>query len=242
MFWLAGWYLKAWLFVVYLYRVIETEPWSFDFFPPIFRSPATAQLFYALPMLAGGIFLTRNIAYYRFSAWIMILSSAVLAVHQDTHNDATFVTSFWSGVWALWLISQADEPAAVLSVHAKTLAALIVGMIFAGGFVGKLTWQYWNGTALTHIFGAYEAGMLAEWIKHLPVSEHATTFRALSRMLIVCEGLLSLSPFFPCQFLVCACVPLLLAFALTNTIWIYSVLMCLIGMVFATRLIDSEIR
>ncbi len=170
----------------------------------------------------------------------MILSSAVLAVHQDTYNDATFVTSFWSGVWALWLVSRRDAPLEALAVQAKALVTLIIGMIFTGGFVGKLTGQYWDGIVLANIFGAYEAGALVEWIKHsLTPQIQATAFRALARSVILCEGLLALSPFFPYKFLLYIGVPLLLSFALTNTVWIYSVVSCLLGMIFAAKRLEE---
>lgn len=233
-YWLAGWFLKAWFYAGYLFSVLETGPWGFDFFPLFFQSPRTAQLFYVLPVWSIGVFVTRSIFYFRFSAWLMIFSSAVLAVHQDTYNDATFVTSFWSGAWALWLVSRRETSIRDEAKEAKTLAALIIGMIFAGGFVGKMTGRYWDGTVLANMFGAYEAGPLVEWIKHALAGEtQAQAFRALSWLVILCEGLLALAPVFPYPFLIYAGVPMLLSFALTNTVWIYSVLMCLLGMIFS---------
>lgn len=242
-FWLAGWYVKAWFFSGYLFSVIDAVPWSFDFFPSFFRSPAAARFFYVLPAWSAAVFLTRRILFYRLSAWIMIFSSAALAVHQDTCNDATFVTSFWTGVWALWLACRREDSAENVPYHAKALAALIIGMIFTGGCVGKWTGGYWDGTVLANVFGAYEAGLGIEWIKHsLPPQMQADAFRVLSRLVIFCEGFLSLSPFLPYPFLVRAGVPILLGFALTNTVWIYSVLMCLLGMIFAARQLEREFR
>ena len=109
-------------------------------------------------------------------------------------------------------------------------------LTFTGGFVGKLTGQYWDGMILANIFGAYEAGVGVEWIKQtFAPAAQASAFRALARLVILCEGLLALSPVFPYRFLLYAGVPILMGFALTNTIWIYSVVMCLLGMIFAAE-------
>lgn len=229
-FWLFGWLLKSWFYGVYLFRVIEADPLAFDFFPSFFRSAGVAQFFYVLPLMTAGVFLTRRVFVFRLSAGIMMISSCVLSMHQDTYNDATFVTSFWAAAWGLWLAGRGD------SSRAKFLAALVIGTVFAGGFVGKLTGGYWDGSVLANIFGAYEAGFLIEWIKHsMSPAAQSTAFCALSRLVVIAEGLLAFSPFFPFRIIVRAGVPLLLCFALTNTVWIYSVLACLLGMVLAAE-------
>src|SRR6185436_469088 len=96
-------------------------------------------------------------------------SSAVLLLHQDTHNDATFVTSFWAGVWFLWFVSQMHREDDSFVAHARSLALCVVAMIFWGGFVGKLTPEYWSGQVLADIFMEQNFGALGGWVRsHFP--------------------------------------------------------------------------
>src|ERR1041385_5195868 len=105
-FWLLGWYIKGVFFQQYLFSTIVNYPLRFDLFPPFFESSYVAQFFYVFPLFAVLVFVRSYKFYFYIAAFAMTLSSAVLLLHQDTYNDATFVTSFWVGLWFFWFITQ----------------------------------------------------------------------------------------------------------------------------------------
>ena len=158
-------------------------------------------------------------------------------MHQNTYNDATFVTSFWSALWLVWLAFNGNREAA--KVHAMALASMIVGMTFLSGFVGKLTPEYLSGEVIRNIF--------AVWGKQSPVnillnnSELGAPAAAfITKVIILCEGALALNlVIFKRQlwiFSLCV-IPMLMLF---STWRILSVTSSLTGLLFAALWISAK--
>jgi hypothetical protein len=233
-FWLAGWFLKWGFFGVYLFDEIVRFPLLIEFFPPFLRSPEAAQCFYILPVFMLTAFMRPYRFYFYLSAIIMVLSSAVLLLHQDMHNDATFVTSFWSGVWFLWFTANMHRDDEAFFIHARSLALCVMGLTFWGGFVGKLTPQYWSGQAFADIFMSQNYGLVGEWVRsHYPENVIRIHFEWISRLVILGECFLALAFLWPYRIVFWIGIPFMAGISLFTTGWIFSVLFCLIGLLVA---------
>jgi hypothetical protein len=233
-FWLLGWFLKWSFFGDYLFNIIVHYPFSIDSFPPFLRSPQIAQAFYILPAFAAIVFFRLQRFYFYFSAAIMMLSSAILLLHQDMHNDATFVTSFWVALWFLWFVTHMHREDDDFLIHGRSLALCVVGVVFLGGFVGKLTPEYWDGKAFADIFMEQNFGLIGEWVRS-HFSEHSIryAFQWISKCVVLGEAVLSFSPFLPYRFVCYLAVPFMLGISLFTTWLIFSVLFCLMGLLLA---------
>jgi hypothetical protein len=240
-FWLLGWFIKWIFFKIYLFNTIVDYPFLIDSFPPFFRSPHTAQFFYLLPLLTVPALVRNQRFYFHLAAGAMTASAAVLLLHQDTHNDATFVTSFWAGVWFLWFASQMHREEADFFDHARALALCVVGITFWGGFVGKLTPEYWNGQALANIFMEQGYGVIGEWVR-ANFSEAAIRgyFVWVSKFVIFGECFLAFSPFLPYRLAIFAGIPFMIAISFFTTWRIFSVLFCLMGLLISGWLLKKN--
>lgn len=233
-FWLLGWFLKVGFYPKYLFHEIIAYPVVLDFFPKCLRSPLSVQFFYILPLLALSVFFRPRLFYFFFSSLCMIVSSVVLLLHQDTHNDATFVTSFWVALWLLWFVRRISVKDAMLDVHARSLALCVVGIIFLGGFIGKSTSEYWNGDVLSAIFLQQNFGFTGEWIRaHMSTESIQFCFKWISKMIIIGEAFLIFAPFLPYRLVCVIAIPFMLGISLYTTGMIFSVLFCLIGLLIA---------
>lgn len=235
-FWLMGWYLKAYFFIPYIYGEIKHYPIIINFFPILFRDQATLQLFYVLPLVGCVLFLRRSLFFYGLTAISMFLSSFVLLLHQDTHNDMTFFTSFWVAVWLLWFCTQMNKEESTVMVHARSLALCVVAYIFLGGFVGKLTPEYWDGTVWSNIYMSQEPNLLNTFVRgHLDERSIRLCFGLLAKVIIIAEGLLVLAPFLAYRIAFGLGFGLIFSISLFTTWRIFSVLFCLLGLLFACR-------
>jgi hypothetical protein len=233
-FWLAGWFLKWTFFHEYLFSTIISYPFLIDLFPLFFRSAYAAQFFYLLPLLAVLAFVRPHKFYFCFAAVIMIVSSAVLLLHQDMHNDATFVTSFWTALWLLWFTTRMERQDQAFFVHARSLALCVVAVIFWGGFVGKLTPEYWSGQVMADIFMEQNFGWVSQWAKtHFSEEAIRFCFQWVSKAVILGEAVLSFAPLLPYRFVCFFGIPFMTGISLFTTWRIFSVLFSLMGLLVA---------
>ncbi len=232
MAWLVGWYIKGCFFFPYFFHEIVQVPIRNSFFPAIFSNSLVAQLAYVLPFLTIFAIFESQPLYFRLSSCLMTLSSGILSWHQDTYNDATFVTSFWVAVWLLWVSINLDRRDAEFRLHARVLAVSILSVVFMGGWVGKLTAEYWNGQIIYHIFIVSNNHWPAIWLKNfLPREQVQLWCVVISRLIIGLEMFLSFSLFFPFR-LVRFWAPFLMGGIMLFSTWrILSVLSCLFGMI-----------
>ncbi len=240
-FWLAGWFSKWAFFHEYLFHTITGYPFLIDLFPEFSRSAYTAQFFYLFPLLTLFVFFRPHKFYFCFAAMVMVLSSAVLLIHQDTHNDATFVTSFWAGVWLWWFVTRMQRQDEAFFAHARSLALCVVAVNFWGGFVGKLTPEYWNGQVLADIFMEQNFGWVSQWARaHYSEAAIRYCFQWVSKAVILGEAVLSLAPLLPYRFVCLFGFPFMVGISLFTTWRIFSVLFCLMGLLLAGQKLKNN--
>jgi len=240
LFWLIGWYIKSAFFFPYLFDISFNYPAVNEFFPPLLRSNPEAALFYLLPVFSASSLFSENVWVHRLSALIMTVSAAVLCLHQNTYNDATFVSSFWAALWLLWFsfsfnrLDRAEE-------HAIILGHWIVGLMFLGGFVGKLTPEYLSGEVFRRIFTTSNGpNPLSAVLSMLKVTDSSAAFRAISLSVVAIEGILALNILVRTRFmriLSLACLPLLTLF---STWRILSVVSSLAGLLLAVGSLNNN--
>ena len=232
-FWLLGWFIKFEFYLPYLFGYTANEPVRIAFFPPFFRNPAVATVFYALPIVTLGVFFIRRLIYARICGLIMAVSALVLMLHIDTYNDATFVTSFWTALWLIWFTAYARREDAIFSRHTRTLIQCIVGLMFLGAVVGKLTPEYWSGQVMADIFFKEQFSSVAAWVAHLPGMDTQLLASWVAKLVIVSELILVLAPLFPYRWLCGFAIPVMGIMPIFCSVWILSVLGCLIGLLLA---------
>ena len=232
--WLVGWTSKCFVLLEYFFKTLVSHPMVNDFFPAFFRSALVAQVAYLLPLLALCVFVTRRRAWFCGAAVVMTVSSALLLLHQDSANDATFETSFWVGAWLVWFTLSMRRSDAEFFLHARSLALCVIAIQFCGGFVGKLTSEYWSGQVLADMFMQQTQGLAASWVRaHFDESTIRIWFQWISKFFIIGEGMLALAPLLPYRVVCWTGISFMLSFALFKTWMIYSVLSCLIGLLIA---------
>jgi len=233
-FWLLGWYCKILFYGPYLLENIYLYPVTNEFFPKLFLNPHLSVGAYFLPLTALSVFFSNHKKTFQCASFMLVVCAAVMGVHINSYNDATFVTSFWVAVWLLWFSFKLDDEHQHVFLHARFLAQCLLGMIFLGGVVGKLTPEYFRGEIVYQIFIEQTDKSPLSWIC-APLSVEAKRMMAsvISKIVIMSEGVLALSPFLSFS-LVCVLafclIPLLMLF---STWRILSVISCLLGLLFA---------
>ncbi len=232
--WLLGWFIKARFFVDYLFIHFVKYPILHALFPKFFLNPYVAQFFYFFPVVVLSCFFSSKKADYKLISVLMMVCSAILCWHINTYNDATFVTSFWVALWLFWFSCHGDHEGQQFYLHACVLAQCIVGMIFLGGLVGKLTPEYYSGEAIYNIFikdRMYWPFSLIREIFSLP-QQHSLAMLA-SRVIILGEAILALAAVCPLPFVCVVFVWMVVGLVIFCTWMILSVLLCLLGMLLA---------
>ncbi|MGE0266954.1 MAG: hypothetical protein AB7S78_00680 [Candidatus Omnitrophota bacterium] len=231
-FWLAGWFVRTLYFIEYLFVYIVRYPVHFDFFPEILQSPDVSIGIYFLPLLALPAVIRPTHRRLIAASLLLIVCSLVSLWHLDTYNDATYVTCFWVSVWMVWVAFNIRRVDYGFRCLACFLAQLIVGMIFMGGAIGKMTPEYLSGEAWSNMFLKQNHYILGVWISQILTSGQIAIFsQILSKGMIFTEFLIGLLPFFPFRTgAIGASVLMVAMLPLTNTLMIFSVVGCLIGM------------
>ena len=196
---LIAWLVKLHWFVIG-YRIYRARPLIDDFFPAPMQVLWLAGLWYLLPLgIALWGLARRSPQLYQLTLGAFALSSLCLLLHQATYNDATFVTTMWTAAIALWF---ARRPCADPNAPAKLaqLTQMLIGMLFIGGFAGKLTPGYLSGATLHEIYFVardHWSFNLARSVlepDQLPVAA-----MAYSHFVLVCEALLASLPLWPAR-------------------------------------------
>ena len=143
-----------WSYFVGASRVYGTIVLDDPFFPAWLQSAWTVRIAFVAAVAACSLNLvtaSRNLQ--RACAWISLISATVLCMHQASYNDMTFVTAWWTSVWALWYVHRLDdEDQDLLLSRAAFLSRSIISMILLGGAIGKWTPEYWSGEVLYDIY------------------------------------------------------------------------------------------
>jgi len=239
--WLFGWFCKFPFYMPYLFKTVWETPIRSDFFPALLENNAVSAFFYILPALCVPAFFSKKWSLYRLGGWIMLFSAVILNLHLNTHNDATFVTSFWVALWILWFVEAMRKGGPSLERRACFLAQLTIGMIFLGGAVGKLTADYLSGDVIYYIFYVQaKTSFLSYFVKSSSFLTQKAIFAMISKFIIGAEMVLAanfLLPFRVSFYLGLALMPLLIFF---STWRILSVIGALLGLLVGCLILDRQ--
>ncbi len=234
LFWLAAWLSRSDHLVPHFWDPVRLEH---PLFPAAFLSPLVSAVLFALPLLAGLLLVRSERRAMQAAALLLVVSAAGLALHVDTHNDATFVTSFWVSLWLLWLSFRSGRSEAGLGLEGCLLAQCVVGTTFLGGAVGKLTPEYWSGESLYGLYVLAKENWPYPWLRENVAPELLRLgARWLSRAAIALELALALLPLWPRRIATLAAPALMAGLVAISTPRLFSVMGSLIGMLLACRI------
>ncbi len=237
--WLLGWFWKASYYGPALLRDSFAIRLDVAGFPAALQHPAVIAAAWLAPALAVPALIWPRAWLLRTAAGLFVACALVACVHLETFTDATFVTSFWVALWLLWLVMVApDDDAGVL--QARTLAQCVLGMIFLGGAIGKLTPEYVGGDAFLHLYFLDQEQFPYPQLRDaLSADQLATLARVWSRAVIVGELWLAASPLLPFRVVVIGGCAFLALMLLGSSLYLVSVLVCLIGLLAGAALLSS---
>lgn len=174
---LLGWGLKL---STYLEQISSSPGIYFELFPAFFRSPGVALSFYALPFLGLPLLILKRerLALSLYSG-LLVLASGIATLHLYFFNDATFTTAFWSALFFFWFALNSDRRGEQAAWEARTLSRGMVGMVFFGGAVGKMTGGYWDGTVLFDIYFQQKENFPYSWFRENLEPERIETLALL---------------------------------------------------------------
>lgn len=142
-----------WRNFVLAVSVYQSLPLQDHFFPTLLQSTWLLVAAYLGTLISVlSLILSRRQHLLRITSSSACVCLALMCIHQQSYNDVTFLTCFWTSVWSWWFVRQLGQPAEALLQRAAFLAHAILSVIFLGGTVGKLTPGYWSGEVLYNIY------------------------------------------------------------------------------------------
>jgi hypothetical protein len=239
-FWLFGWFCNSPGFLDNFFDALRF-PIAYDLFPAALRSPALSLSAYLAPLLAIGAFFSPSRAVARGTSVSLAALSFYLCVHLETCNDATFVTSFWAALFLLWLSWNGDRSDAAFALHGRALAQAIVGLMFLGAAVGKLTPEYRTGEAFYGLYFRDNDSFPYTWMRaNLPAETVRAAASWFSRFAISAELVLAAAPLLPTRFVLAGAATTMLAMMLAWTFHLASVLSCLFGLLVVAAILEQD--
>lgn len=202
------------------------------FFPTLLSEPAVLATMFAAPVILGVLIMfIRTTFALRVQAITTLVCMFGLCIHQGSYNDVTFLTCFWVAAWCAWFTIRIHDPEDELISKGKTLAVMILSMIFLGGAVGKWTPGYWSGEVLYEIyfvdrdfwfFNLLRANLNSEMLR-----EFATYY---SRMVIIVETACAFLWLLPPKIASGIALSVFLGIAVFSNVYLFSVMFCLFGL------------
>jgi hypothetical protein len=202
------------------------------FFPAFFRCQTVARCAYLLSCSGCllGIF-ARQQKHLVIAALVVMVNSAVLAIHQSGYNDVTFMCCCWAALWCVWVATRLNEPFATLFPRAVWLSHVILSLIFLGGAVGKVTAGYWSGQVLYDIYFQHRDFWFYNLVRaSLSAEQLPAAAMWHSRMVIITEFVCGFLWLMPAKVASAIAVVVLCGIALTNNFLLFSVVTCLISL------------
>jgi hypothetical protein len=239
-FWLFGWFCNSPGFLTNFIDALRF-PIAYDAFPGVLRSPALALSVYLAPVLAIPALAVRSRFLARATSALLAALALVACLHLETCNDATFVTSFWSSLFLAWLAFNGErtDPAALL--HGRALAQSIVGLMFLGAAVGKLTPEYPSGEAFYGLYFRDNDAFPYTWMKqNLDPDTVRGVAMWFSRFAISAELVLAAAPLLPTRFVLAGAALTMLSMMLAWTFHLASVVSCLFGLLVAAYMLRDD--
>lgn len=239
--WLIGWFWKAGYFAPYFLDEIWTYPIRYDGLPVVFVHPAAVSVVWLAPSLALVALAMPRMWTMRAASWLLTASALGACMHLETFWDATHVTSFWTGVWLVWFTANAERTDESFRLHARVLAQCVIGLVFLGGVVGKLTGAYVVGDAVYQLYFVQKSNWPYTWLREVlsPTSLQSLAVW-FSRGVIVVELYLAASPLVPSRLAAISGIVLMLAIVAASTLYLMSVMACLIGLCAAVLVLTAK--
>jgi len=239
--WLIGWFWKAGYFAPYFLFEIWTYRISYDGLPSVLVHPASLSIVWLAPSLALLALAMPRPRMMRGAAWLLTACGLGACMHLETFWDATHVTSFWTGVWLVWFTANAERSDESFRLHARVLAQCVIGLVFLGGVVGKLTGAYVVGDAVYQLYFIQKSNGLYPWLRETLSSESLHSLAVwFSRGVIVVELFLAANPLVPSRIAATSGIVLMLAMVAVSTLYLMSVMACLIGLLAAVLVLTRS--
>ncbi len=216
----------------YFLEIHNEYPIVDPFFPEFFRSPTVLCVAYVLAAFGSILIL-----FTRSKIPLLILGAAsfaglsILCLHQSAYNDVTFLCCAWTSIWCLWFTSRLGESFETLYPRAAWLSHLILSLIFVGAAFGKLTPGYWSGEVLFEIYFK-DRDFWTYNLLRSSVSEDGLRNAAMwhSRMVVCSELVCCFLWLMPRKIASVVAIVVLCGIALTNNVFLFSVVACLLGL------------
>jgi hypothetical protein len=232
-----------WFFVGF--RIYQMLPLRDDFFPPVLQSSWVFLGAYLAAVCLATVSLVIRSRTAKLANRAGLLGCLfVLCIHQQTYNDVTFVTCFWTVTWSIWFVWETERrPEQEVLEMASTFSQLVLSLIFLGGVVGKMTPGYWNGEVLHDIYFESRNYWCFNWIReHVPAKTIPELARWYSRLIILMEWTCSLLWIMPRRIASMVALVTLLGIAILSNFLLFSVVGCLIGLALVGLLVPPRVR
>jgi hypothetical protein len=182
------------------YYVVSVSRWPVHqpFFPWPFDEPRLATVAYVLPVGLLGLVVRPTLPGFRIGAVLLGACAAVLLLHGDAYNDATFLVGFWMGLWLFWLAGQATRTDDAVVADASALLVVLGAFLFLGGVVGKLHHEWWNGDVMQHVLVDQRTFWFYPWMRaHLSGDAQLFLARWSARAALAFEAIAVFAPLMP---------------------------------------------
>lgn len=237
--WLVTLYVKVTLFLPLLADARALPVLAHPLFPALFRSPWLVTIAFWLPLPTAALLAVDRRWALTSVAAVFLACMVVLGWSIDMHNDATFITGFWTALWMLWFSRHLGGDEAAVATQAIGLAQAVVALVFLGGVVGKLTGAYFSGEALLHIYLERKENVPWTWAREALDEDAQTALMVwFSRVTIVMEGAVALLPLYPVRKGAVFAAAAMLAVVLVSHWTLTSVMACLVGLMIAVWRLD----
>lgn len=233
-----------WSFFKQAARVYARIPLEDSFFPEFFQSVWTVSLAFLITVavIAINIGTASRILQLTCSV-VTLVGTSILCLHQASYNDVTFMTVWWTSLWALWFVHRmTDADQVKLLERGALLGRMIVTMILLGGAVGKWTNEYWSGEVFFDIyfrdrdfwlFNILRANFDAETLPEIA--------KWYSRFVVATETIAGLTLWIlPARLAALVGVTLLASIALMSNFLLFSVLFTLMGLIAVGYLVQAR--
>ena len=215
------------------FMIYFAHPLKDSFFPSILSNTFVSMGCYFLSMMCCVLIVsTRHTKVALVCAGALAASLYTLCIHQQTYNDVTFLTCFWTTIWSIWFTSRIDkDPENALLEKGVFLSHVVLSLIFLGGAVGKMTPGYWSGQVLYEIYFADRDFWFFNALRETFADEMLHSIaRWYSRFVIGTELVCSLLWLLPPRLASLLALVTCCGICIMSNILLFSVLTCLIGL------------
>jgi hypothetical protein len=203
--WLLAWFINTPTNLLLFWRGGDYPITEHPLIPQLFRAPWLAQISLMLPLLGVAGFVCAHPRVLQALAALLCLCALLLLGHIFSYNDATYTTAFWTSLWLIWFASRLDVPTPAARAgtvcHGIAIGQGMIGLCFFGGFIGKLTPEYWSGEALDHIYMIQKPTLLFRFLRdHWSPQTMQVWAVWLAQLMVVAEGLMATLIVWPTRF------------------------------------------